>query len=347
MIRPDQRPRTGTRRDGLIKTIRSNEVRYPGVDLPDAEQQEYDDWRARGRTLRPVRDTGLAVEGRSARERRRRERQRRRQVMATAVAIATLIVGAIAWRASSDARAARNPEAALATPTARRTGSADPNVARLRAINPQPPTPIIATYRKLEMRLPVRLTALTELGFHQASYSYAVHLKTPMPFADMSAVKKAKTTHRDISKQATGLSAVLTGEALVMWRDRPGRPDTAVDVGARPGSDVLAPVTGTIVKVKRYKLYGKYTDYEIHIQPEDMDGIDVVMIHITDVSVKAGTPVRAGVTRIGAIRELSNRETLQLGHYTKGGGDHTHVQVNDATDPDYKGLEGAISVDGS
>lgn len=348
MMRPNQRPRTGSRRDGLVRTINSAEVRYPGVELPETDQREYDLWRESGRILMPARDTGLALEGRTSRERRRRERKKRQQIIAMTCALVALTAAAIVWRTSSDARAARTPEVAVATPAARRSNATDPNVAQMRALHPEePPTPIIARYKNLEMRLPVRLRTLTELGFHQASYSYAVHLKTEMPFADMSAVKKAKTTHRDISKQATGPSAVLTGAALVMWRDRPGKPDTAVDVGAKPGSDVLAPVDGTVVKVKKYKLYGKYTDYEIHIQPNGLKTIDVVMIHITDVSVTPGTPVRAGVTRIGAVRKLSDRETLQLGHYTKGGGDHTHVQLNDATDPEYKGLEGAISVSGS
>lgn len=343
------RIRTGTRRDGLVRTIKSNEVRYPGVDHPAIEQHDYEEWRSSGRQLMPARDAGLAIEGRLARERRHRARRRRRLTAAAVLAAVGLVLLAVGWRSSSDQQAAEAAaQMSSQPPAARRSGAPDPTVGQLRSLLPNPdPTPIIATRRKLDLRLPVRTESLTELGFHQASYDYALSMDTPLPFADMTKAKKEKSTHRDLSKQQEGPRAVLTGKALVMWRSRPGRPDTAVDVGAKPGSDVLAPVTGTVVKVKKYKLYGKYDDYEIHIRPTGFAGIDCVMIHIADVSVKPGATVAAGVSRIGAIRKLSHRERLQLGNYTRGGGDHTHVQLNDISHPDYKGLEGAIAVDGS
>lgn len=204
------------------------------------------------------------------------------------------------------------------------------------------PTPIIATRGDLVVRLPVRLEDLTEIGFHQAAYPYALSMRSALPTADMRQAKRERSTHRDIARQQQGPDAVLTGRALVMWRDRPGKPDTAVDVGADPGSTVLAPVSGTVVKVKRYLLYGAHEDFEIHIRPDGFPRIDCVMIHITDVAVRPGDRVIGGVSRIGAVRRLSHRERLQLGQYTKNGGDHTHVQLNDVTHPDYKGLEGAL-----
>jgi hypothetical protein len=36
-----------------------------------------------------------------------------------------------------------------------------------------------------------------------------------------------------------------------------------------------------------------------------------------------------------------------LGDYTVGGGDHVHFQLNNAKDPQYKGLEGAVLPEGS
>jgi hypothetical protein len=42
---------------------------------------------------------------------------------------------------------------------------------------------------------------------------------------------------------------------------------------------------------------------------------------------------------------VSDKFYVQLGSYTKGGGNHVHMQVNDATDPKYKGLKGAIDPD--
>lgn len=140
---------------------------------------------------------------------------------------------------------------------------------------------------------------------------------------------------------------MLVGSVVRMWRSRPGKPDSAADVGAPPGSNVLAPVSGQVIKIKSYKLYGKYDDYEIHIRPDGRDDIDCVMIHVTDLSVTVGARVKAGVTRVATVRKLSNVIHDQLGDYATGSGDHVHLQFNNALDPRYKGLEGALAADGS
>jgi len=356
-VNPRYRPRTGVRRDGQVKPIRSDQVRYPGVELPPSQVAEYERWREEGRSLRPARDAGLALEGRTARERRRRARAQRQRVMAGAAVVAVVLVALIGWRVTSDRKAA----IAVASETTaaaggasvdgtapRRIGAADPSAAQLKAMDPErEPTPTFATFRSLKVRLPVDVKDLTEVGFHQASYSYAFHMKTPLPDAKSSEVKKTRTTNRDKSAQATGADAVLVGSVLRMWRSRPGKPDSAADVGAKPGSAVYAPVTGTIVKIKKYKLYGKHDDYEIHIRPEGVDDVDLVMIHVNDLSAKVGDHVVGGVTRIAAVRKLSDRVNHQLADYTKGGGDHVHLQLNNVKHPEYKGLQGAISVDGS
>ena len=55
-------------------------------------------------------------------------------------------------------------------------------------------------------------------------------------------------------------------------------------------------------------------------------------------TVKQGDHVEGGVTPIGTVRRLSNLMTLDLGTYTSGPGDHTHMQVNNINHPSYKGL---------
>jgi hypothetical protein len=80
----------------------------------------------------------------------------------------------------------------------------------------------------------------------------------------------------------------------------------------------------------------------VHIQPDGRPELDLVLIHVKSPSVRAGDRVMAGASPLGVVRKFSDRMNLQLGHYTKGGGDHTHLQLNDTTDPEYKGLKGAI-----
>ena len=296
--------------------------------------------------LGTVRDTGLALQGRTARQRRHRERAQRAAIAWTLVAVVTLSVGAYTWWGGSERRATASPFTNVpGTTTNASPAHQTPGTIITASLPILPdPTPIFASYRSLQIRLPVSVKDLTEVGFHQAAYPYARHMSTPLTEADNSDAKDAHGTGREASTQPTGADAVLEGKFIRMWRARPGEPDTACDVGAPPGADVYAPVSGTIVKIKEYKLYGKWDDYEIHIQPKGWPDLDLVMIHVSDLSAEVGDEVVGGVSRIAAIRKLSTKVHHQLRDYTGDGGDHTHIQLNNAEDPRYKGLKGAITV---
>jgi murein DD-endopeptidase MepM/ murein hydrolase activator NlpD len=255
------------------------------------------------------------------------------------------------WRWASDRRAAADPLEGFANGLGTNASAASSllgghdsridTAPAFRAAAPNP-TPIFATYKTLQLRLPVPTGSLTEVGFHQASYAYALRLKTRLPDANIEKAAAKKGTGRDDSKIPMGEDAWLTGSVLRMWRSRPGRPDTAVDVGAKPGTPIISPVSGTVVKVKSYLLYGTFPDFEIHIQPDGWQNLDVVVIHTTNVQVAPGDRVEAGITQLANVRKLSDKLVDQLAYYTRDGGNHVHVQVNNADYPGYKGLQGAV-----
>lgn len=363
-MRPNQRPRTGQRRDGGVRVIRTEFVRYPGHEHPllddldggaglggggsSAAQPDAGQTRNGGTRLR-VRDTGLALEGRAARAERARSRNRRRMIVIGIAAAAALLLAVLGWRYASDQRAATLPvddgssSSAASGPigAAHAQASEAGDVFRSTARRPNP-TPIFASYGRIKLHLPVETKRLTEIGFHQASYPWALRMKSPLKDATNADARGKRGTGRETSTQPTGEDAVLVGQVIRMWRSRPGKPDTAADVGAKPGSSVVSPVTGTVVKIKSYKLYGKWADYEMHIQPDGYDNIDIVMIHVADPEVKVGARVVAGVTTVAHVRKMSDKVTDQLAQYVKDGGDHVHLQVNDADYPGYKGLVGAV-----
>jgi murein DD-endopeptidase MepM/ murein hydrolase activator NlpD len=333
------------RRDGGIRQIRSNTTpTYPTVDLPTieapaAEQTAGDDTRR----LSPALDTGIAVETRADRAAAEAERRQRITVLSVAAAIVALTTAAVGWHYASDRLAADSPiaraSAAIGIPVAKNaSATATSKVQTAR----QAATPIFGRYGKLNLHLPVPTRFLTEIGFHQASYAWALPMKTSMRDADLSEVAKSKTTGRDLSKQPSGPNAMLTGSVLRMWRNRPGKPNTAADIGAKAGTVVLSPVTGTVVRIKSYKLYGRYSDYEMHIVPDNTSGIDVVMIHLTDLSCEVGDRVEAGVSRVAKIRKFSDKFHDQLSDYTKDAGDHVHLQVYNSDYHGYTGLQGAV-----
>ena len=199
------------------------------------------------------------------------------------------------------------------------------------------PTPQLATYKGMRIHLPVSMKDLTEVAFHQASYSYALPLNTHMPFEDLSKAKKNKGTKRDKTVQQTGKNALLCGSALKLWRSgRVGSVMTAVDCGAASSSLVFAPVSGIVTKVCTYDYEGKVEDYEIHIRPGGHPNLEIVLIHVKSPYVKRGETVIGGVTPLARVRKMSAYVRNQLSTYAPSGGNHTHVQLNDTTTAEYK-----------
>lgn len=266
----------------------------------------------------------------SRRERQRvaqaRARRQRRAAIAALIAVTLFVVG---WRTIGAGDAPAPDEAPASTgPSLLQAGASD---------EPQgPATPLFATYRSLELHLPVAEADLTELAFHQASGMKALPMESLLPDADPSAVDEKHGTGRapaEVDEDATE-PRVLGGQVIRMWRtNHYGAPDTAADVGALAGTTVIAPVSGTVVQVKPYQLYGAHEDLEIHIQPTGWPEIDLVMIHVTDPLVEAGDPVIAGVTRVASVRLLSDRVDHQLAVYTPDAGDHVHLQLNRVEEP--------------
>jgi biotin carboxyl carrier protein len=223
-------------------------------------------------------------------------------------------------------------------------------------------TPVFATAGTLRLRLPVPAEAVTTVAFHQASSKNAVTMTSLVPIMELKtasrlaaqkrAAKNATSTPPPAGATAASATAASTtaasssgtptistgdvwgGKVIRLWRSgRTGKPETAVDVGAAPGTQVVAPVNGTVVYVRAYKLYGTIDDYEVHIAPDGQPELDVVLIHITDVCVTPGQRVEAGATVVAAVRRLSKSTSLQLAQYTADGGDHTHLQVNRTPKP--------------
>lgn len=207
------------------------------------------------------------------------------------------------------------------------------------------PTPYMAESSGVKLHCAIRVDQLTEILIHNASYTYANPITTELTEATNTEVMAAHGTGRVASEQPTG-DNWLTGEFIRCFRSESvGSKMSAIDCGGPVGATVYAPVSGTVVRVKKYDLYGNadYPDYQIHIQPDGRDDIDVVLIHLTDVSVKEGDTVEGGVTPMAKVRDVYAYigDSMQLKSYTAKGdnGNHTHIQVNDATNKEYTGLK--------
>lgn len=205
------------------------------------------------------------------------------------------------------------------------------------------PTPIMSESSGITMHSAVAMEDLTEILIHNASYAYANEITTQLKEAKNTDIIAAHGTGRVASEQPTG-DKWMTGEFIRCFREGNAGPImSAIDCGGPVGATVYAPVTGEVILVKQYKLYNEIDDYRIHIRPEGRPDLDVVLIHLTDVTVKAGDKVTAGVTPMAKIRDVFQYlgDSMQLKNYTAEGdnGNHTHIQVNNANHPEYTALD--------
>jgi hypothetical protein len=295
--------------------------------------------------------------------RQRRERRRRARVRITIVVAVLVVVGLTATLGyllfgkagplagdntgvvdieTSGAQMSAPTEEELRIREAVAAGATaeDPNILYL-------PTPLRASYGALVIHSPISANHITEIEFHQASYDTALQLTPLVTIVDAQAVAdKQGTAHIPVDDQPFG-DEPLVAEAVSTWRlDSVGPEMSSVDVGALMGAEVYAPISGTVVKIKTYSLFGLIDDYEVHIQSPEHPELDIVMLHIEDLSVEVGDRVYGGGTRIAAVRDIGSVIDNNLSNFTASGdpGNHCHVQVNDATRESYKGLEGALDI---
>lgn len=205
------------------------------------------------------------------------------------------------------------------------------------------PTPIMAQSMGVKLHSAIAMNDLTEILIHNASYSYAEPITTKLKECTNVEVQKKHGTGRNASAQPTG-NKWMTGEFIRTYRAGNGGPRmSAIDCGAKEGTQVYSPVSGKVLLVKKYKLYDRYDDYQVHIQPTGHPNLDVVLIHLTDVTAKAGDEVTAGVTPLAKVRDVYALigESMQLKSYTAVGdnGNHTHIQVNNVEAKNYHGLD--------
>jgi len=128
------------------------------------------------------------------------------------------------------------------------------------------------------------------------------------------------------------IEAVFAGDASVRYYilRGSGRVVTetgAVDVGAPPGTPITSPVSGVVVAVKTYKLYGKYDDVQVDIRPEGTSGLTLSVLLLEDPAVCIGQTVDEGKTQLGKVRAPQGDLGERLAELTHDEGSHVHLQV--------------------
>jgi hypothetical protein len=116
-----------------------------------------------------------------------------------------------------------------------------------------------------------------------------------------------------------------------VWYQLDGGSPSALDVGGAPGTNVYAPVDGTVVGITPYVVGGHRFGSRIDIQPQSAPSIIVSVTQLrADPSLSVGSNVVSGARRLGTIVNLAQVERQALARYTNDSGNHVSVELRPA-----------------
>jgi murein DD-endopeptidase MepM/ murein hydrolase activator NlpD len=232
-------------------------------------------------------------------------RSSRRTVALVLLALAvlvTLVLGAFGTSSPSD-------------------GSAVPASAARLAPASRPLPQVIALEGSLRLQMPVSQRQVTALGYHGAGTD-ALPLQPVGSQANEGLF--ARLFHGLFGGGGGGLRYYQLGGGQ-------GPSTGALDVGAAAGTDVFAPVDGTVVSMQPFVLDAKQYGRLIQIQPSGTPSVVVSLSQLrADPALTVGSPVAAGTTKVGVVLDLSHVERQALASYTHDDGNHVTLEVEPA-----------------
>jgi hypothetical protein len=185
----------------------------------------------------------------------------------------------------------------------------------------QPQRQIVATVGSLHLQLPVAQSAVTAIGYHNAGTGT---LALDPVGRQGNAGLFARLWHR-----LAGAS-----ENRLVWyqlRGDRGPGTSALSVGAAPGTDVYAPVDGTVVGITDFVLSNRTYGARIDIRPQGSPSVVVSLTHLrADPALTVGSPVAAATTKVGVVVDLRGVERQALARYTQDAGNNVSLSVRPA-----------------
>lgn len=237
---------------------------------------------------------------------RRRSHDRAARLLALAVvALALVVVLALS------AFGPGNPRRVVAKPA---------SASRLLPAGPPRPQ-IVATVGALRIQLPVPQRAVTAIGFH-GSGSGALALDPVGPQGNAGLLTRI---WRTISgSPSDGLAWYQLGGG-----GGPGR--SALDVGAKPGTDVYSPVDGTVVGISDYVISNRTYGARVDIRPTAAPSVVVSLTQLRpDPALTVGSTVTAAGSKVGIVVDVSGAMKLALARYTQDAGTNVSLEVRPA-----------------
>ncbi len=244
--------------------------------------------------------------------RRRARRRRRRARLSGRATVAILFVLALAVIFSLAAFGSSSPSFQSSLPK---------GASRLLASG-RPLSQVIATQGALQIHMPIAQDAVSAIGYHAAGED-ALPL-TPVGHQANEGVV-TRLFHRIFGGGGGGIVYYQLGGG-------PGPTTGALDVGAAAGTDVYAPVDGTVVAIDKLIVDGRAFGNTLEIQPSDAPSVVLLVSRLRiDPSLVVGSRVTRVTAKIGTVVDLSTVEKQALAKYTQDAGNHVTLEVVPAT----------------
>ena len=184
-----------------------------------------------------------------------------------------------------------------------------------------PKPQVVAIYGNLRVQLPISQSRVTAVGYHGGTDG-------ALGLAPVGTQVNQGIFGRLVHKLFGG------GSGTVRWYQLPGglgASTSALDVGASAGTDVYAPVDGTVVGLHDLILNGRPYGQRIEIQPNGSPSIVVVVSHLrADPSLSVGSAVVSSRSRLGTLLDFSAVEKQSLARFTQDSGNHVSLEIHPA-----------------
>jgi hypothetical protein len=179
-----------------------------------------------------------------------------------------------------------------------------------------PPDPhVLATVGNLRVQSPVAKGGVTAIGLH-GSEDGALVLKPVGPQRNEGLLAR-------LWRRITGAS-----KSGLAWYQLSGGPLRTLDVGAVAGTDVYAPVDGTVVAIRDQVISGRRVGAEIELRPSTAPSLVVSIQNVRpDPALSVGANVAAGSSKLGTVTNISRFEQQALEQYATDGGNNVALQV--------------------
>lgn len=243
---------------------------------------------------------------RARRRQRRNDHRLRRFALLTLIAAVSVVTAALT--AFDNGRTERTAALTPVSP-----------VRLLPAGRPEPF--VIAKLNGLRLQLPVAAERVTAIGY-QGAGDGALALEPVGRRGNQGWLGRA--VHRIFGGGGSGPVWYSLGGGG-------GAPTSGLDVGAASGTDVYAPVDGTVVGLTPLIIDNQVFGSRIDVQPATAPSVVVSLMHVRAVpGLNVGDTVTASVTRIGTLIDFSRVERQALARYTNDAGNHVALEVHPA-----------------